>query len=150
MPIKNYTTSVSSEKTIAEIQSMLAKNGASRIMTEYDTKGEVSALCFTLKMKESELPFSLPIREESILKVLENQRRAGKLPRSYVTQAQAKRIGWRILKDWVDAQLALVQIGMVDMEEVFMPYLYNTRTRQTLYQISKAGQFQNLLPAVTE
>lgn len=150
MPIKNYTTSIESGKTISEIQDLLVKKGASKIMTEYDPNGEVSALHFILRVQDNELPFALPIREESIFRVLEAQRKARKLDPRYVTRQQAKRIGWRILKDWVDAQLALVEIGMADMAEVFMPYLYNPITKKTLYQLSRAGQFQNLLPAVTE
>ncbi len=150
MAIKNYTTTVTSEKTIGEIEALLARKGASKIMKEYDPTGEVSALCFMLRMGDSELPFSLPMREESIYKLLEQQCKKGSIRRSFVTRAQAKRIGWRILKDWVDAQLALVEIGMAQMDEVFMPYLYSAQRRQTLYEISAGRKFQNLLPAVTE
>jgi hypothetical protein len=149
MTIKNYTTSVSSIKTIGEIQSLLARKGAAKIMTEYDKNGEANALCFILVINGGEFPFALPIRVEAIYKVLEGERKKGKLPKSLLSQDQAKRIGWRILKDWVDSQLALVEIGMAQMEEVFMPYLYNPLTKKTLYEVSAGRQFQNLLPSVT-
>ncbi len=149
MPIKNYTTSISSDKTIGEIESLLARNGAKSIMKEYDKDGSVCQLCFVLKVRQNELPFALPLREDSILKLLENQRQARKIPAAYVNKEQAKRIGWRILRDWVDAQLALVEIGMVQIEEVFMPYLWNPVSKKTLYEMSISGGFQNLLLSST-
>ena len=45
---------------------------------------------------------------------------------------QAYRTAWRIIKDWVDAQMALLETEMVDFEEVFMPYILSGR--ETLYQ----------------
>jgi len=41
MALKNYTTSISVEKTLSEIQGKLAYVGAKRIMTEYDDTGNV-------------------------------------------------------------------------------------------------------------
>ena len=32
-------------------------------------------------------------------------------------------ITWRILKDWVEAQMALLETGMVTMDESFLPYM---------------------------
>lgn len=40
-----------------------------------------------------------------------------------VLEAQAKRIAWRQILRWVEAQMAFVETGMVKMEEVFMPYI---------------------------
>ncbi len=34
----------------------------------------------------------------------------------------AARVAWRIIKDWVAAQLAIVESGMVEIAEVFLPY----------------------------
>ena len=36
---------------------------------------------------------------------------------------QAYRVAWRNILDWVQAQMALLEIGMVKMEEVFLPYM---------------------------
>jgi hypothetical protein len=35
---------------------------------------------------------------------------------------QAVRTAWRIVKDWVEAQMALVETQMVTTQEVFLPY----------------------------
>jgi hypothetical protein len=36
---------------------------------------------------------------------------------------QAYRVAWRTILDWVQAQMALLEIGMAKMEEVFLPYM---------------------------
>ena len=35
---------------------------------------------------------------------------------------QAVRTAWRIVKDWVEAQMALVKTQMATTQEVFLPY----------------------------
>ena len=39
----------------------------------------------------------------------------------YLTQAY--RVAWRNILDWVQAQMALLEIGMAKIEEVFLPYM---------------------------
>ena len=51
----------------------------------------------------------------------------------YKTPEQAKRVAWRIVKDWVEAQLAIIETQMVKPEQVFLPYAI-TQTGETLYE----------------
>ena len=44
------------------------------------------------------------------------------------------RVAWRILKDWVAAQLAIVETEMVSLDEVMLPYLRSDDGR-TLYEL---------------
>ena len=55
---------------------------------------------------------------------------------------QARRTAWRILKDWVQAQMALLETNMVDMEEIFLPYMLSGE--QPLYQALQANHFRAL------
>jgi hypothetical protein len=48
--------------------------------------------------------------------------------------SQAERVSWRILKDWVEAQLALIESGQAEMGQVFMPYAMNDQGR-TMYEL---------------
>ena len=57
---------------------------------------------------------------------------------------QAVRASWRILKDWVEAQMALLETGMVTMDEIFLPYMLFGG--QSLYQALTAGEFKALNP----
>lgn len=123
MALKNYTTAISVEKTIGEIQQLLAKAGANRIMTEYDDTGNIVALSFQLKMVNDFISFSLPTDWRPVLEVLVKQRA---LPNGHYrdgrAEAQARRTAWRITKDWVDAQLAIIETRMVSTAQVFLPY----------------------------
>lgn len=44
------------------------------------------------------------------------------------------------LKDWVEAQMALLDIEMVRFEEIFLPYI-QTETGQTVYERLEEKQF---------
>ena len=50
----------------------------------------------------------------------------------------------RILKDWVEAQMALPETGMVTMEEILLPSMLSGG--QTLYRALAADDFKALNP----
>jgi len=143
--IKNFSTSISVEKTIAEIEKMLSKYGATKIMKEYDTDGNPSKLIFAIMTEYGEMPVKLPVNVDKILEVFKYQVSNKLLPRKYWggewTNEQAHRVGWRIIKDWLDAQLALLQIQMVKVQEIFLPYAYDSKSGQTLFQKMEESGF---------
>ena len=51
---------------------------------------------------------------------------------------------WRILNDRVEDQMALLETGMVTMNEIFLPYMLSGG--QTLYQALVAGEVKALNP----
>lgn len=131
MPILNYTTKIDSYKTISEIQKILALNGASKIIIDNDTiSNNPIALAFCIPFHGSPIAFSLPCNFEGVLKAM---KQSSKVPRSLCNDEQALRVGWRIVKDWVEAQMAIVQAQLADMAEVFLPYAV-TKSGDTLYQ----------------
>lgn len=66
--------------------------------------------------------------------MLGKQWKAGKVERRHTSMQHATRVAWRIIKDWIEAQLAIVEAGMVDMAEVFLPYQLVNET-QTMYEV---------------
>lgn len=56
-----------------------------------------------------------------------------KIPRSKCNIEQAQRVAWRIVKDWVEAQMAIVEAQLADLAEVFLPYAI-TKNGTTLYK----------------
>lgn len=135
-PLLNYTTSIQAAKTIMEIQANLAKHGAKAILTEYDDEGHVEALSFKVETEYGELGFRLPVDPEAVLKVLLRQN----VPRSYCNHAQAVKIAWRIVKDWVAAQMAILETEMVEMQQIFLPYMI-TPAGNTLYSAMRDRKF---------
>jgi len=142
MALLNYSTKIPAGKTAAEVQQDLAKHGAKRVMLDYGDGGEPEALTFQVLRGEESLAFKVPVRPDLVLKVLEKQYRAGQL-RSHMprpTKEHAVRVAWRIIKDWVEAQMAILETEMVTMEEVFLPYLLDSKG-QTLYQVMTNSGF---------
>jgi hypothetical protein len=45
----------------------------------------------------------------------------------------ARNVSWRIIKDWLDAQMAIIDAGQAKATEVFFPYLLQP-SGETLYQ----------------
>jgi hypothetical protein len=137
MPLLNYTTRVSVEKTVGEIQKCLAAHGAQAILSEDDAKGNVIALSFKVRVGQQDLAFRLPSDWRPVLKVLEQHRRE---PKSLRTKEQALRVSWRIIKDWVEAQMAIIDTKMVQIEQVFLPYAIMSDGR-TLYERVRDARF---------
>ncbi len=129
MAILNYTTSVDCEKTISEIQKCLAKHGATKIVTDYENSIP-SSVTFCLPINGRMIGYVLPANYRGVLKTMKNDK---KVPNSKCTEEQARRVSWRIVKDWVQAQMAIVESEQADMAEVFLPYAV-TKTGDTMYQ----------------
>lgn len=129
MPLLNYTTSIAPQKTVMEIQAMLAKAGASAILADYDTDGNIVALSFRLRSEDKELSFKLPTAWQPVLETLKRQN----VPRTLQTPEQALRVAWRITKDWVAAQLAIIETRMVTTAQVFLPYAI-TKDGRSVYE----------------
>lgn len=74
MPLLNYTTKVSADKTVAEVQKLLAKAGARAVLSEYDEHGNVSSVCFKMLVNGREIGYRLPVEPDKVLDVLKSQR----------------------------------------------------------------------------
>lgn len=142
MPILNYTTQIKAEKTCGEIQQELAWGGAKAIMHEYDDDGVLVSLSFKIECHGMMLGFQLPANIGKIYTILQNDK---DVPRKLRTYEQAGRVAWRIIKDWVEAQLALVEAEQAEMIEVFLPYVQDPKTGKTMYKtMLETGQFKQL------
>jgi hypothetical protein len=125
--IKNYTTKVSEGKTVSEIMQMLAEKGASRVQVEYDEQNRPKALAFMIMVNDVTIPFQLPCNFEGVLNAMVKQykdswTRSDKRKDAKFLE-QSRRCAWRIIKDWVAAQMALIEAEQATLAEVFTPYM---------------------------
>lgn len=123
MAILNYTTQINAGKSVAEIQRLLARKGAQQIAVDYEN-GNPSALNFQITFNEQPVFFRLPCNVEGVYRSLCNTKG---VPHAKQTREQARRVAWRIIKDWVEAQLAIVESRQAEMTEVFLPYALDNR-----------------------
>jgi len=112
-----YTTKIEASQSLMEIQEMLSKGGAYEISVQYDA-GKAIAVVFRLSIAGEMTTFRLPSRSAGVFRCL----KLSKAPKKIKTWEQAERIAWRILRTWIEAQLALVELQMADAQEVFLPY----------------------------
>lgn len=133
MPILNYTTKITPEKSAAEITRKLCAHGASRVSIEYGKDRTPVGLDFVLSTQFGPRSFRLPAQVAGVQLALTVQAKRGKISRALASKEHAERVAWRILKDWLEAQLALIEAGLVHAEEVLLPYMIETNER-TVYQ----------------
>ena len=144
MGLLNYTTKISVESSINEIRAILVAAGATAIMDEYDGARNITALSFKAPTQFGVVAFRLPIDVAAATLVLNKQATMRKIPKRYLNDTeQARRIGWRIMKDWLLAQLAIIEMGMVKLEQIFLPYAQNAHG-ETVYEYMAGTRFKDL------
>jgi len=127
--IANYSTTVPSMKSIGEIQGILVAHGAKHILMDYDQAKPIG-IAFVTSTPHGDIPFRLPANIDRVQAVLNKQR-----VRSQVSEEFATRVAWRILKDWVRAQMAILESEMVSIDQVFLPYMQVGERGKTLYEV---------------
>lgn len=131
------TTRIAPERTVSEIQGVLARHGANAILMEYEAMS-VSAVSFKYPVDGQDVPFRLPCRWREVETML---RKSGKRPRSDDTfENWSRRVAWRIVFRWVEAQMAFVESHMVKVQEVFFPYI-QTQNGKTIFEIQEKRGF---------
>lgn len=139
MATLNYTTSVPVARTVGEVQQLLVDHGAGAIVVRYTDRTPVG-VSFTLPGPGGELAFTLPVDVDAVHRLLNSaaaaediRRRLRKAPGPFQSREHAARVAWRTAKDWLEAQLAMVEAHMVQLEQVMLPYLH-VDGETTLYQ----------------
>lgn len=128
------STKISAQQTAGELVGELVKAGASSVNTDYKG-GKISGLRWIMRVGGVDALFEIPIRVEPILKKLGGQ-----------DTAQAERVAWRQLLRWVQAQNAMIEVGMAQPGEVYLAYAVDPRTNRTIFDQLLTTQFKALPP----
>ena len=134
MPLLNYTTKINVYTTIGEIQEILVKHGAKRIVQDMDDAGHIVSLTFGIETPAGLQGVRLPAKADAVHKVLTIQK-------VKCDKEQAERVAWRIIKDWIEAQMAILESEMVQIEQIFLPYMVNNKG-QTVFEVYQKNQLQ--------
>jgi hypothetical protein len=123
----NYTTRVPARQTIAECQDLLGQAGAHSVSVLYEDR-KPAGLSFELPTPAGVRVFALPVNPDGILKLLKtmdwppSMRKNGQAAK-LMTRDHAITVAWRVAKDWLEAQLAIIDASMVTIDQVMLPYL---------------------------
>ena len=145
-PFKNYTTGISVEKTVMEIEQILTRNKATRIIKDYDEEGDITSISFgiivTIQGRTTLMPVKLPANSEKVQQVLIQMQRSREIENrsKFRTLEHARNVAWRNIKDWLLAQMALVKAEQADIPQVFLPYAYSDKLDRTFYELVKEGK----------
>lgn len=116
-------TEVPAHRSIARIHGLLVDCGAVSIRQDMREK-KLVGMSFVLHLDNNSLQaFQLPARVEPVYRtLLAERKRAPSQEDAVRLQQKAENIAWRQLSVWLEAQLAIIGVGMVAAAEVFMPY----------------------------
>lgn len=138
-------------KSVGEIQGMLVAHGAQAIIISYGADREPVSLSFNIPTAQGNISFRLPANVPAVAKLLVEQLSSStyrqwdevyQQQRLAKAHQQANKVAWHILKDWVDAQLAIIETEMVTVEQVFLPYMLTRDGKLTLYETMVGCGFQ--------
>lgn len=126
------TTGIEVIKTCSEIEAFLLKRGVTEVWKKFNS-GEVESVEFVMPIDGNELCFRLPFKWEAIQEMASK----GKTRyRKTAEEPQARKVAARLVLRWVQAQFALIDTGMLEMQEVFMPY-FTSGDGTTFYEYTK-------------
>ncbi|HEX9997210.1 MAG TPA: hypothetical protein VGB45_08715 [Abditibacterium sp.] len=140
MAILNYTTKIDAAKTVGEIQAMRVKKGADSIRVNY-LKGQPLAIEF-----ETDTPtlgrqfYSYAPNVEGVLRALKSD---PAVPSRFCDLEQARRVAWRIEKDWLEAQFAKIEAMQIPLEQMMLPYM--VMGERPLYEAMKESHNKMLM-----
>jgi len=141
MNLKNYTTSTPVINSINRIEYRLSQAGAVHISKSYDNNRPVGIM-FQIMINNYPMIFKLPARQEKVYEFMRKQR---KNPPTKVQEdsirLQADKVAWKILSDWVDIQISLIQLDQAEIIELFLPYsciryVYNHQVLLNVYCVN--------------
>lgn len=139
--IKNYTSTVPIERSINHIESKLVTHGAKDIMKRYDSIGRLESICFIIFVSGNNVSFKLPAKIDACCEILKSEIKRPRDGTYEKVEKQAERTAWKLVSDWVDIQISMIELQQAEFMEVFLPYAYNAQNQQTFYEKIKESKF---------
>jgi hypothetical protein len=167
MFLKNYTSNVPVHQTIHRIEQVLIRCGVSGITKEYAPEpGKIAAITFHIKIDPDKPPITirLPADEKKALDALwldyvgtdklapDGERIQWNSYKKKVRKDfkdQAERTAWKIIQDWVEVQMSMIQTKQAEFIQVFLPYVWDQQLQQNFYDRLKSTNYKGLLPEQT-
>jgi len=136
MALKNAYSEKPIQNIFRDIEITLVKHGATQVVKEYDGSGQAIGITFVVKIAEGRfVPVKIPARFREVRQVLADQG-------FHYDDKKVYRVAWKNIEDWIAAQMTIIELGMVKLQEVFLPYMTD-RSGETYFE---RFEKKNLLP----
>lgn len=141
---KNYTTTVAAMTTASECLALLVRHDAQQVSIDL-RDGEPTGLSFIMKTTWGARQFALPVNVAGTQKKLRQEcdKSSSPVQPRHATEEHARRVAWRVLRDWLDAQLAITAAGLAELTEIMLPWM-RVDHDHTLYQAYQEHELKSL------
>jgi hypothetical protein len=134
MALKNATSL--SKNSFNVIQKCLASHGARTMIFDYNLEGQIIGLKFSLDIAGRTMGFKIPAKLENTCRLM-----YGHLLCEFGTgvndtkkKEQVYKTTWANIRDWITAQMAMIDTNQVKFEEVFLPYIIIDKNGTTMFE----------------
>lgn len=137
--LKGYTAGDPRNKSdyVSDIMDILSDFGADEVLTKYETVLEqrfLKAIEFKVTIANQDIYYKLPIEWAKTAEVLKQQKQ-------YKNDLWSYKTALFNIREWLDAQLALIECHMVEIPQVFLPYM-QTGSGKTVYEAIRDNGFK--------
>lgn len=127
MTLKNYRSEAPLLSIFRDIEKTLVDHGAKQVARSYDGQGRTTEISFVVETKSGPLGIRLPARFDRVEAIFKDQNIPHRPDQPYRTT-------WATIRDWLSAQMALLDWEMVKLEEIFLPYAVG-QDGQTFFEV---------------
>ena len=146
MNVKNYTSEVDASKSMANIERVLVEIGASNVNKTYKDKvcTGITFLHFDQATNQT-IAYNLKAQVEECFNILWKQRARQTKEAKEICLKQANRTAWKIVSDLVEIQCSMILLNQATTLQMFLPYVYDHKNDETLFDKIAGGRMGNLL-----
>jgi hypothetical protein len=145
--LKNYTSGVAVDRTVARIETLLAAFGAKAIGKNYES-GKLSSLTFQIEINGRDVLIRLPANPQAVYDALRKEVKRphnGTLDR---LREQSERTAWRVQQEWLEIELTKIGLNQTEPLQAFLSYVWDGT--QTYFERLNESKFKGLLPEKCE
>lgn len=149
--IMNCASEIPVTRIIGMVEDVLLAMGAQEIQKRYSKGGNGVQICDMLIFKVwggssavGDVSICLPVNIPAAYDKLVNISYYKKKKQDWLI-GQAQRTSWKIILDYLKAQLARIQLGQAETIECFLAYVYSAKTGNTFYRSLKATENYKVL-----
>lgn len=146
MNIKNYTSTVEVANSMANVEKWLVEIGANNINKAYKDKicTGITFLYFDNIINQT-IAFNLKAQVEETFNILWKEIKRPQADTKDKIKSQAARTAWKIISDWTEIQCTMILLGQATPLQMFLPFVYDPQSNETLYDKVISGKAQLLI-----
>jgi len=145
--LKNYSSTVPAEKSLMMIEKILIDLGCTNISKSINGNKEVDGIIFMIPVNQKPTLFKLKARVDEVFARIKKDlspRSAFKKSVLDNKREQAKRTAWKLLFDRIAMDATDIQLGQMELMEIFLTRAYDMEKNQTLFEKIKDTNYKLL------